>query len=256
MQSTPKRPDHDLDKFHEECALFGIYGTSDAAAHTALGLHALQHRGQEASGIVTFDGRLFHNHRAAGLVGDIFGTQAIMAKLVGYSAIGHNRYATTGGSSDRNIQPIFADFDFGGLALAHNGNLTNAYLLRKELVRIGCLFQSTTDTEVINHLIARSNYSTVQDRLKRLEESGIIAAYSIKLSREMDQGGMRAFVTLSVEPRRQVEVGRMLARFPQIETLHTVSGKYDLVAQVQAKYHLEKAQAQRDVDAFAKGRQF
>ncbi len=165
--STPKRSDDDdrLDKFHEECALFGIYGTSDAAAHSALGLHALQHRGQEASGIVTFDGRHFHNHRAAGLVGDIFGTQAVMEKLVGYSAIGHNRYATTGGSSDRNIQPIFADFDFGGLALAHNGNLTNAYLLRKELVRIGCLFQSTTDTEVINHLIARSNYSTVVDRL-------------------------------------------------------------------------------------------
>ena len=101
----------------------------------------------------------------AGLVGDIFGEPAVMAKLKGYCAIGHNRYATTGGSSDRNIQPIFADFDFGGLALAHNGNLTNAYLLRKELVRMGCLFQSTTDTEVINHLIARSNYSTVVDRL-------------------------------------------------------------------------------------------
>ena len=136
--------------------MFGIYGTSDAAAHTALGLHALQHRGQEAAGIVTFDGRHFHDHRAAGLVGDIFGEQPVMATLKGYSAIGHTRYATTGGASDRNIQPIFADFDFGGLALAHNGNLTNAYLLRKELVRIGCLFQSTTDTEVINHLIARS----------------------------------------------------------------------------------------------------
>ena len=166
---TPKRPLEtqvdELDKFHEECALFGIFGTSDAAAHTALGLHALQHRGQEASGIVTYDGRHFYNHRAAGLVGDIFGEQAVIATLKGYAAIGHNRYATTGGSSDRNIQPIFADFDFGGLALAHNGNLTNAYLLRKELVRMGCLFQSTTDTEVINHLIARSNYSTVVDRL-------------------------------------------------------------------------------------------
>ncbi len=162
---TPHHPAHDLDKFHEECALFGIYGTSDAAAHTALGLHALQHRGQEASGIVTYDGRHFHNHRAAGLVGDIFGEQSVIATLKGYSAIGHNRYATTGGSSDRNIQPIFADFDFGGLALAHNGNLTNAYLLRKELVRMGCLFQSTTDTEVINHLIARSAYSTVVDRI-------------------------------------------------------------------------------------------
>jgi amidophosphoribosyltransferase len=166
---TPKRPSEtpveELDKFHEECALFGIFGTSDAAAHTALGLHALQHRGQEASGIVTYDGRHFYNHRAAGLVGDIFGEQSVIATLKGYAAIGHNRYATTGGSSDRNIQPIFADFDFGGLALAHNGNLTNAYLLRKELVRMGCLFQSTTDTEVINHLIARSEYSPVVDRI-------------------------------------------------------------------------------------------
>ena len=160
--------------------MFGIYGTADAAAHTALGLHALQHRGQEASGIVTFDGRHFHNHRAAGLVGDIFGAPSVMAKLKGYSAIGHNRYATTGGSSDRNIQPIFADFDFGGLALAHNGNLTNAYLLRKELVRMGCLFQSTTDTEVINHLIARSNYSTVVDRL--IDALGRVkGAYSLLL---------------------------------------------------------------------------
>jgi amidophosphoribosyltransferase len=162
---SPQDHDDDLDKFHEECALFGIYGSSDAAAHTALGLHALQHRGQTASGIVSFDGRHFHNHRAAGLVGEIFGEQSVIATLKGYSAIGHNRYATTGGSSDRNIQPIFADFDFGGLALAHNGNLTNAYLLRKELVRMGCLFQSTTDTEVINHLIARSRFSSVVDRV-------------------------------------------------------------------------------------------
>ena len=170
----------DDDKFHEECALFGIYGTSDAAAHTALGLHALQHRGQEASGIVTYDGRQFHDHRAAGLVGDIFGEQSVIARLKGYCAIGHNRYATTGGSSDRNIQPIFADFDFGGLALAHNGNLTNAYILRKELVRMGCLFQSTTDTEVINHLIARSNYSTLVDRM--IDALGRVkGAYSLLL---------------------------------------------------------------------------
>ncbi len=165
MLNVPKRPDHDTDKFHEECALFGIYGTSDAGAHTALGLHAMQHRGQEATGIVTYDGHHFHSHRAPGLVGDVFGGQSVMDTLKGYAAIGHNRYATTGGASDRNIQPIFADYDFGGLALCHNGNLTNAYLLRKELVRMGCLFQSTTDTEVINHLIARSNYSTVVDRL-------------------------------------------------------------------------------------------
>src|SRR4029434_9625343 len=117
---------------------------------------------------------------APGLVGDIFGEQPVMARLKGYSAIGHNRYLTTGGASDRNIQPLFADLDFGGLALAHNGNLTNAYLLRKELVRIGCLFQSTTDTEVINHLIARSDYSTVQDRL--IDALGKVkGAYSLLL---------------------------------------------------------------------------
>src|SRR5215831_19423528 len=165
VPDTPKTFDHDLDKFHEECALFGIYGTADAAAHTALGLHALQHRGQEASGIVTFDGRHFHNHRAAGLVGDIFGEQAVMAKLKGYAAIGHNRYATTGGSSDRNIQPIFADFDFGGLALAHNGNLTNAYLLRKELVRIVFNFPSTTETDFIYDGLTLSNSSATVGRL-------------------------------------------------------------------------------------------
>ena len=165
VPDTPKPFDDALDKFQDECALFGIYGTSDAAAHTALGLHALQHRGQEATGIFTYDGRHFHSHRAPGLVGDVFGEKPIMAELKGYTAIGHNRYATTGGMTDRNIQPIFADFEFGGLALAHNGNLTNAYILRKELVRMGCLFQSTTDTEVINHLIARSNYSSVVDRL-------------------------------------------------------------------------------------------
>jgi amidophosphoribosyltransferase len=159
----------DDDKLHEECALFGIYGLSqgfaDASAHTALGLHALQHRGQEASGIVSYDGSRFHGHRDLGLVGDIFGEQSVINRLPGYAAIGHNRYATTGETMLRNVQPIFGDFEFGGLAIAHNGNLTNAYLLRKELVRQGCLFQSTMDTEVINHLISRSNFHTVVDRL-------------------------------------------------------------------------------------------
>jgi amidophosphoribosyltransferase len=155
----------DDDKLREECALFGIYGSPDAAAHTALGLHALQHRGQEATGMVSYDGQHFHQHRDLGLVGEVFDKPEVMRKLKGYAAIGHNRYSTTGDTVLRNVQPIFADFDFGGLAIAHNGNLTNAYLLRKELVRRGCLFQSTMDTEVINHLISRSNYSTVVDRL-------------------------------------------------------------------------------------------
>ncbi|MGE0660233.1 MAG: amidophosphoribosyltransferase [Reyranellaceae bacterium] len=153
------------DKLREECGIFGIWGTLDAGAHTALGLHALQHRGQEASGIVSFDGAQFHSHRDLGLVGDIFGEEAVIKRLPGFAAIGHNRYSTTGETMLRNVQPIFADFDFGGLAIAHNGNLTNAYELRQELVRRGCLFQSTMDTEVINHLISRSQFSTVIDRM-------------------------------------------------------------------------------------------
>ncbi|MEW5703639.1 MAG: amidophosphoribosyltransferase [Pseudomonadota bacterium] len=155
----------DDDHFHEECGVFGIYGHQDAAAHTALGLHALQHRGQEAAGIVTFDGSHFHNHRGLGLVSDNFSSRKIIESLTGYAAIGHNRYSTSGETVLRNVQPLFADFESGGFAIGHNGNLTNARLLRRQLVRRGCLFQSTTDTEVIVHLIATSLYSTVVDRL-------------------------------------------------------------------------------------------
>jgi len=158
---------YDDDHLHEECAVYGIFGTADAAAHTALGLHALQHRGQEATGIVATDGEHFHAHRGLGHVGENFGaeSQSVVAKLKGYAAIGHNRYATTGETAIRNVQPLFADFEFGGFALCHNGNLTNALQLRQQLVRQGCIFQSTTDTETIIHLIARSRRRTVVDRL-------------------------------------------------------------------------------------------
>ena len=154
-----------FDKFKEECGIFGIFGHSDAAAHTALGLHALQHRGQEAAGIVSFDGEQFYSHRALGLVGDNFNSQSIIGKLSGHIAIGHNRYSTTGDTLLRNVQPLYGDFSFGGLAVAHNGNLTNAMTLRKQLIDIGCLFQSTSDTETIVHLIALSKQSSVEDRL-------------------------------------------------------------------------------------------
>ena len=136
----------DDDKLHEECGVFGIYGRHDAAALTALGLHALQHRGQEAAGIVSFDGRQFHTHRALGQVAEGFGSESVIARLPGSSAVGHVRYSTTGDTVLRNVQPLFAEFAFGGLAIAHNGNLTNAYELRHRLVKTGCLFQSTTDT--------------------------------------------------------------------------------------------------------------
>ncbi|MDA1089747.1 MAG: amidophosphoribosyltransferase [Proteobacteria bacterium] len=162
---TLSRNSKDLVLPEEECGLFGIYGMVDAATHTALGLHALQHRGQEAAGIVAYDGEQFHSHRALGLVGDNFNSTETMAQLKGNMAIGHVRYSTTGGTILRNIQPLFADFKFGGLAIAHNGNLTNAYKIRKELVQRGCIFQSTSDTEAIIHLIAISEYGRVVDRI-------------------------------------------------------------------------------------------
>lgn len=142
------------DKFREECGVFGIFGHEEAAALTVLGLHALQHRGQEAAGIVSFDGDDFYAHRAPELVGKAFGDPDVMARLQGHGAIGHNRYSTTGETLERNIQPLYADMAFGGFAVAHNGNLTNAYSLRKDLVQQGALFQTTTDTEVIIHLMA------------------------------------------------------------------------------------------------------
>ena len=166
------------DSLHEECGVFGVWGATDASALTALGLHALQHRGQEATGIVSFDGERFHNHRGLGLVGDNFSDARVIASLPGRSAVGHNRYATTGDTILRNVQPLYADFEFGGFAVSHNGNLTNAGILRRALVRRGCLFQSTTDSEVFVHLIAISLYSTVVDRLIDALKQ-VVGAYSL-----------------------------------------------------------------------------
>jgi amidophosphoribosyltransferase len=166
------------DRLHEECGVFGIYGHPDAAALTALGLHALQHRGQEACGIVTYDGEQFHNHRALGLVGDNFSSKSVIDNLRGTMAVGHTRYSTSGQTILRNVQPIFAEFSFGGLAIGHNGNLTNAITLRKALVARGCLFQSTMDTEVINHLVAVSRFTTVVERLVDALNQ-IVGAYSL-----------------------------------------------------------------------------
>jgi amidophosphoribosyltransferase len=154
------------DKPHEECGVFGVWNAADAAALTALGLHALQHRGQEAAGIVSLADRgAFHSHKGRGLVGDNFSDARVIASLPGRATIGHNRYATTGETALRNVQPLYADFEFGGLAVAHNGNLTNAIALKRALVRRGCLFQSSTDSEVFVHLIAISLYANVVDRL-------------------------------------------------------------------------------------------
>jgi amidophosphoribosyltransferase len=157
--------DQDDDHLKEECAVFGIFGHPDAAAMTALGLHALQHRGQEASGIVSCNGPQFHAHRALGHVGDTFANAQLMGTLKGTAAIGHNRYSTTGDTVLRNVQPLYFEFDFGGFALGHNGNLTNALQLRKQLIRRGSLFQSTTDTETIFHLMAVARGGSVLDRI-------------------------------------------------------------------------------------------
>jgi amidophosphoribosyltransferase len=167
----------DDDKLHEECGVFGIYGPDDAAALTVLGLHALQHRGQEAAGIVAFDGRQFNAHRALGLVADNFSSESVVRRLPGHAAVGHVRYSTAGGTVLRNVQPLFADLEFGGFAIAHNGNLTNAYTLRRELVRRGSLFQSTSDTEVITHLMATGSGTVIDRMVQALRQ--VEGAYSI-----------------------------------------------------------------------------
>ncbi|RTL61212.1 MAG: amidophosphoribosyltransferase [Hyphomicrobiales bacterium] len=153
------------DRLREECGVFGIFGHPDAAALTALGLHALQHRGQEAAGITSFDGVRFHSERHMGHVGDNFNNKAVIERLPGNCALGHVRYSTTGGTILRNVQPLFADLDTGGFAVGHNGNLTNALTLRKALVQAGAIYQSTSDTEVILHLMARSQKRRVVERL-------------------------------------------------------------------------------------------
>ena len=154
-----------LDKLREECGIFGISNHEDASALVALGLHALQHRGQEGCGIVSFDGNNYHSEKRQGLVGDHFTDSETLKKLPGNFAIGHNRYSTTGETSMRNIQPFFADLHMGGLSIAHNGNLTNALLLRESLVKDGAIFRTTSDTETIVQLIAKSKRDKFVDKL-------------------------------------------------------------------------------------------
>ena len=154
-----------LDKLREECGIFGISNHNDASTLVALGLHALQHRGQEGCGIVSFDGKNYHSEKRQGLVGDHFTNQETLKKLPGNFAIGHNRYSTTGETSLRNIQPFFADLHMGGLSVAHNGNLTNALLLRETLVKEGAIFRTTSDTETIVQLIAKSKREKFIDKL-------------------------------------------------------------------------------------------
>ena len=152
-------------RFGEECGVFGVSGSKDAAALTALGLHSLQHRGQEGCGIVSYDGSSYHSERRFGLVGDNFTKKQSLEKLKGKIAIGHNRYSTTGGETMRNIQPFFADLHGGAISIAHNGNLTNALSLRDQMVREGAIFQTTSDTETIVQLVARSKKKEIVDKI-------------------------------------------------------------------------------------------
>ena len=152
-------------KLKEECGVFGISNTNDASTLTALGLHALQHRGQEGCGIVSFDGKQYHSEKRFGLVGDNFNKEKVLKKLPGNYAIGHNRYSTTGGTALRNIQPFFADTNAGGIGVSHNGNLTNAITLRNKLVKEGAIFYTTSDTETIVQLIAKSKRNKTIDKI-------------------------------------------------------------------------------------------
>ena len=153
------------DKLREECGIFGISNHEEASALVALGLHALQHRGQEGCGIVSYDGKNYHSEKRQGLVGDHFTNSETLKKLPGSFAIGHNRYSTTGETSLRNIQPFFADLHIGGMSIAHNGNLTNALFLRENLVKDGAIFRTTSDTETIVQLIAKSKRVKFKDKL-------------------------------------------------------------------------------------------
>ncbi|RDE09908.1 amidophosphoribosyltransferase [Pelagibacterium lacus] len=191
--------DLDGDTLHEECGVFGILGHKDAAALTALGLHALQHRGQEAAGIVTFDGERFNSERHLGLVGDHFTDAATLGRLPGDIAVGHVRYSTTGETVLRNVQPLFAELEVGGIAIAHNGNLTNGLTLRRRLIAQGAICQSTSDTEVVLHLIARSQRTGSAQRF--IDSLGAIeGAYAMvsmtrtKLMGARDPNGIRPLV--------------------------------------------------------------
>ncbi len=220
------------DRFHDECAVFGIYGHKEAANLAYLGLYALQHRGQEASGIVSNDGEQFYVEKGQGHVADIFSQQAL-ARLPGAMAIGHNRYSTAGGAGLKNVQPLSVNFAFGNLAVAHNGNLINATMLRSELEAYGAIFQSTSDTEVIIHLIAHSRADTLLDRVidsltqvrgafsvVLMTDQGVIAARDPHGFRPLCLGRFRdawivasescAFDLLDAEYVREIEPGELV----------------------------------------------
>jgi amidophosphoribosyltransferase len=202
----PEPFDFDDDSLREECGVFGILGHPEAATLTALGLHALQHRGQEAAGIVSFDGAQFHSERHLGLVGDHFTNPQTIARLPGGMAMGHVRYSTTGETILRNVQPLFAELAVGGIAIAHNGNFTNGLTLRRQLIADGAICQSTSDTEVVLHLIARSRRQSSSERfmdaIRHLEGAfSLVAMTRTKLIGARDANGIRPLVLGELDGR-------------------------------------------------------
>jgi amidophosphoribosyltransferase len=199
MHDSSAAFDFDGDTLREACGVFGILDHPDATTLTALGLHALQHRGQEAAGIVSFDGAQFHSERHLGLVGDHFTNPVTIRQLPGTMAMGHVRYSTTGETILRNVQPLFAELAVGGIAIAHNGNFTNGLTLRRQLIADGAICQSTSDTEVVLHLIARSKRQSSSDRfmdaIRHLEGAfSLVAMTRTKLIGARDVNGIRPLV--------------------------------------------------------------
>ncbi len=178
---------HDI---KHKCGVFGIFGIEEAAVLTTLGLHSLQHRGQEGAGIVSYDGQDFHSVKKEGLVGENFNSAETLSKLPGRNAIGHVRYSTTGDSKLENLQPLFANLASGGFACAHNGNLTNTISIRNQLVKDGSIFQTTSDTEVILQLVARSSKKKTIDKLRAVFNQ-IQGAYSLIILTNKKMIGVR-----------------------------------------------------------------
>src|SRR5215211_5927281 len=213
----------DGDKLHEECGIFGIWGADNAASFVALGLHALQHRGQEAAGVTSYDGAHFHSHRAMGHVAGNFDRDDVIRKLPGRAGIGHVRYSTTGETALRNVQPLFAELNDGGFAVAHNGNLSNAMRLRRTLNRRGSIFQSTSDLEVVIHLVATSTFATTLDRLvdalKQVE-----GAYSLLVLTE--EGLIACRDPLGIRPLVMGKLGEATIFASETVALDVIGARY------------------------------
>jgi amidophosphoribosyltransferase len=214
----------DDDKLREECGVFGIWNAEGAASFVALGLHALQHRGQEAAGVTSYDGVSFHSHRAMGHVAGNFDRDEIIRSLPGRTALGHVRYSTTGSSALRNVQPLFAELSEGGFAVAHNGNLSNAMKLRRTLNRRGSIFQSTSDTEVIIHLVATSHYSSSLDKL--IDALGQVeGAYSLLVLTE--HGLVACRDPLGIRPLVMGRIGESVIFASETVALDVIGARYE-----------------------------